>query len=112
MNVYIDNLSHADISRELRAAFEAHGMVRAVTIITDELNGKKRGFGIIEMPNEEEAKSAIIALEGIRVAGHDLHLSDRRANPSRRGYRDRRIFKGRKNAINRRKTLDRRGKSN
>ncbi len=112
MNVYISNLSHADISGELRAAFEAHGMVRAVTIITDELNGKKRGFGIIEMPNEEEAKSAITALEGITVAGHDLHLSDRRAISSRRANRDRRIAQGRESSAERRKRLERRGKSN
>ena len=112
MNVYIKNLSHADISGELRAAFEVHGMVRAVTIITDELNGLKRGFGIIEMPNEEEAKSAITALEGITIAGHDLHLSDRRVIPGRRTYRDRRISQGRKKSAERRKRLERRGKSN
>jgi len=111
MNVYISNLSHADISGELRSAFEAHGMVRAVTIITDEFNGKKRGFGIIEMPNEGEAKSAITALEGITVAGHDLHLSDRRAEPSRRAERERRISQDRKKSAERRKSLDRRGKS-
>ena len=90
MNVYVNNLSHAEISGELRTAFEVHGTVASVTIITDEFNGRKRGFGIIEMPDEIEAKSAIEALEGIKVAGHDLHLSDRRTVSSRRVSRNRR----------------------
>lgn len=112
MNVYIENLSHADISSELRVAFEAHGTVRAVTIITDEFDGKKRGFGIIEMPNEEEARLAITKLDGITIAGHDLQLSDRRLSLSRRAYRDRRTSQSRKKSIDRREKTDRREKSN
>ena len=83
MNVYVSNLSHADISADLRTAFESYGKVASVTIITDEFNGKKRGFGIIEMPDEDEAISAISALNGNEVAGHRLKLSDRRNAPRR-----------------------------
>ena len=85
MNVYVSNLSHADISGDLRTAFEAHGNVASVTIITDEFNGKKRGFGIIEMPDETEANAAINALNGNEVGGHLLKLSDRRNSPRRSG---------------------------
>jgi len=85
MNVYVSNLSHADISSDLRTAFEAHGMVASVTIITDEFDGKKRGFGIIEMPDEKEANAAINALNGNEVGGHLLKLSDRRNTPRRSG---------------------------
>lgn len=108
MNVYVNNLSHAEISGDLRIAFEAHGKVASVTIITDEFNGKKRGFGIIEMPNEDEAKSAIEALEGSKVAGRNLHLSDRRNKSSRRINRDRRNDEERKRAGNRRIRFERR----
>ena len=108
MNVYVNNLSHAEISGELRTAFELHGTVASVTIITDEFNGKKRGFGIIEMPDETEAKSAIEALEGIKVAGHDLHLSDRRTVSSRRVSRDRRDDVKRKQMGERRNKTERR----
>ena len=111
MNVYVNNLSHAEVSGELRAAFEAHGTVASVTIITDEFNGKKRGFGIIEMPDEKEAKSAIAALEGSKVAGYDLHLSDRRNIPIRRVSRDRRNAGERKRTDDRREIDDRRGES-
>ena len=85
MNVYVSNLSDADISAELRTAFESHGKVASVTIITDEFNGKKRGFGIVEMPDETEAKAAISALNGNEVGGHRLKLSDRRNSPRRTG---------------------------
>ena len=109
MNVYINNLSHAEISHDLRTVFEAHGTVASVTIITDEFNGKKRGFGIIEMPDENEAKSAITALQGSKVAGHDLQLSDRRNIPIRRVNRDRRNDGVRKQSDDRRERADRRG---
>lgn len=112
MNVYISNLSHAEISGDLRTAFEAHGTVASVTIITDEFNGKKRGFGIIEMPDENEAKSAITALEGATVAGHNLHLTDRRNKPSRRANRDRRNYEDRKRLGDRRNAAERRASSN
>jgi len=105
MNVYVNNLSHAEISGELRTAFEVHGTVASVTIITDEFDGKRRGFGIIEMPDETEAKTAIEALEGIKVAGHDLHLSDRRTVSSRRVSRDRR------DDVERKRTGDRRNRN-
>ena len=108
MNVYVSNLSHAEISGDLRTAFEAHGTVASVTIITDEFNGKKRGFGIIEMPDANEAKSAIAALEGSKVAGHDLHLSDRRNLQIRRVKRDRRIDEERIRSGDRRSATERR----
>ena len=108
MNVYVNNLSHAEISGELRTAFEVHGTVASVTIITDEFNGKKRGFGIIEMPDEIEPKSAIEALEGSMVAGLDLHLSDRRTVPVRRVSRDRRDDEERKRTGERRNKTERR----
>lgn len=102
MNVYVSNLSHADISADLRAAFESHGKVASVTIITDEFNGKKRGFGIIEMPDEAEANAAISALNGNEVGGRQLKLSDRR-NASRRTSMSRR------SSAKRAKSSDRRG---
>ncbi len=102
MNVYVSNLSDADISADLRTAFESHGKVASVTIITDEFNGKKRGFGIIEMPDDSEANAAISALDGNEVGGHFLKLSDRRNAPRRSGV-NRRI------SAKRAKPSDRRG---
>ena len=107
MNVYIDNLSHADISEDLRKAFEVHGHVASVTIITDVFDGKHRGFGIIEMPDEEEARAAISALNGIEVAGHRLKLSDRRAL-ARRSGKDRRLSVERQKESMRRTIAERR----
>ncbi|MCH8928689.1 MAG: RNA-binding protein [Candidatus Marinimicrobia bacterium] len=101
MNVYVSNLSHADISADLRTAFESHGKVASVTIITDEFDGKKRGFGIIEMPDETEASAAIRALNGSEVGGHLLKLSDRRNAPRRSGV-------SRRNPAKRTKPSDRR----
>ena len=107
MNVYVDSLSHAEISGDLRKAFEAHGHVASVTIITDVFDGKHRGFGIIEMPDEEEAHAAISALNGNEVAGHRLKLSDRRTI-ARRSGKDRRGRKPRKKSSDRRAASERR----
>ena len=108
MNVYVSNLTHANISADLRTAFESHGKVASVTIITDEFNGKKRGFGIIEMPDETEANAAISALNGNEVGGHLLKLSDRRNAPRRSGVIRRNSAK-RANPSDRR-SIDRRKK--
>ena len=64
MNIYVGNLSPEVNEDDLREAFEAHGQVSSVKVIKDRFTGEPRGFGFIEMPEQEEAKTAMEILNG------------------------------------------------
>ncbi|MBN1144384.1 MAG: RNA-binding protein, partial [Bacteroidales bacterium] len=64
MNIYVGNL-HFNVSEdELRKAFEEYGEVASVKIISDKYSGRSKGFGFVEMLNDNEAKNAIDGLNG------------------------------------------------
>jgi len=70
MNIYVGNLLREATEADLRQAFEAFGQVTSVKIITDRYSGDSRGFGFLEMPNHQEAKSAFSGLNGKDLKGH------------------------------------------
>ena len=59
MNIYIGNLHYNVNEEELKEIFKEYGEVMSVTIITDKYTGRSKGFGFIEMLNDEEASKAI-----------------------------------------------------
>jgi cold-inducible RNA-binding protein len=63
-NIYVGNLPYSTTEAELEEVFGAHGAVGRASVITDRETGRSRGFGFIEMPNDEEASAAIEALNG------------------------------------------------
>jgi len=78
MNIYVGNISH-DVTRdELMQAFQAHGQVTSVNIITDKFTGASRGFGFVEMPSAAEAKAAIDALNNYDLKGRPLNVNEAR----------------------------------
>jgi len=78
MNIYVGNLSY-DVSEEnLRQAFEAFGQVSSATIIKDKYSGQSKGFGFVEMPSAEEARSAINQLNGKELKGRTLNVNEAR----------------------------------
>ena len=79
MNIFVGNLSYSSTEESLRALFEAHGEVASARIITSRETGRSRGFGFIEMPNDEEAKAAIEALDGKDLDGRNLKVSEARS---------------------------------
>ncbi|MHC4983276.1 MAG: RNA recognition motif domain-containing protein [Planctomycetota bacterium] len=79
MNIYVGNLPFAITEAELQAAFEAHGEVSEAKIITDRNTGRSRGFGFIEMVDDEEAQSAIDALNGMEMGDRKLVVNKARA---------------------------------
>ncbi len=87
MNIFVGNLSYNVTDRELRSAFEAHGQVSSASVILDKLTGKSRGFGFVEMPNSDEAKAAIQALNEKDLNGRNIRVNEaqpREARPPRR----------------------------
>ena len=71
MDIYVGNLSYTITVEELRDAFEQHGEVSNVKIVTDRDTGRSKGFGFVEMPNEDEAEAAIEELNGAMLKGRN-----------------------------------------
>lgn len=84
MNIYVGNLSYGSTEDSLRNLFESYGVVDAVSIIIDRQTGRSRGFGFVEMPNEDEARAAIAGLDNREFEGRVLRVNEARPKPERR----------------------------
>lgn len=82
-NLYVGNLPHSTTEAELRNAFEAHGPVEKVSIVTDRDTGRSRGFAFVEMTNASEADKAIAALNGSDFGGRTLTINEARPKTDR-----------------------------
>ena len=74
MKLLIRNLARTTTEAELRNLFEAHGIVQSCTLVMDRETGKSKGFGFVEMPKHDDAKSAIKALNNLEVAGSRIRV--------------------------------------
>jgi len=83
MNIYVGNLPYASTEDDVRALFEQFGPVTSVKIIMDKFTGKSKGFGFVEMANQEDSDTAIEALNNADFQGNRLRVSKARA-PERR----------------------------
>ena len=72
MNIFVAKLSFNTQSADLREAFEAYGEVSSANVITDKFTGKSKGFGFVEMPNDDEAREAIAELDGSELDGRTI----------------------------------------
>src|SRR5207253_11121501 len=66
-NIFVGNFSFNTSEDELRQLFEAYGQVERVSILTDRVSGRSRGFGFVEIANSEEGKERLAGLNGTRV---------------------------------------------
>ena len=82
-NLYVGNLSHSTTESELRTAFEAHGTVEKISIVTDRDTGRSRGFAFVEMTNASEADKAIAALNGTEFGGRTLTINEAKPKTDR-----------------------------
>ncbi len=78
MNIYVGNLSYDVSEEDLRQAFEAFGQVSSATIIKDKYSDRSKGFGFVEMPAAEEARSAINQLNGKELKGRTINVNEAR----------------------------------
>lgn len=78
MNIYVGNISRDVTQDELMKAFQAHGQVTTVNIITDKFTGESRGFGFVEMPVAAEALAAISTLNNQELKGRPLNVNEAR----------------------------------
>ncbi len=88
MNIYVGNLNWGMTSEDLNNLFSPYGEVSEAKIVTDKFkNNRSKGFGFVEMANEEEAKAAIAALHETDIQGRKLIVNE--SNPRPEGERKR-----------------------
>ena len=74
MKLLVRNLSRSTTEQEIRILFSTHGSVTECSLILDQETGKSKGFAFVEMPNENEAKSAISTLHETRLAKNRIRV--------------------------------------
>jgi RNA recognition motif-containing protein len=82
-NLYVGNLPHSTTEAELRNAFEAHGAVEKVSLVTDRETGRSRGFAFVEMTDAAAADKAIAALNGTDMGGRTLTINEAKPKTDR-----------------------------
>ena len=87
MNIYIGNLSYDTAEEDVRMAFEGHGEVTRVNIISDRDTGSSKGFGFVEMSTQHEAEAAIQALNESEMHGRTIKVSEARERTERNDRR-------------------------
>jgi len=85
MKIYVGSLSYKATEEDLKKEFENFGQVESVNIIKDRYSGESRGFGFVEMPNKDEAQSAIEGLNGRELKGRKISVNE--ARPRSEGFR-------------------------
>ena len=72
INIYVGNLPYNTTETELEEMFSPHGEVSQAKVIADRETGRSRGFGFVEMANDDEGNAAIEALNGKDMDGRGL----------------------------------------
>jgi RNA recognition motif-containing protein len=83
MNIYVSNLSFNVQDEDLREFFSEYGEVTSAKVIMDKDTGKSRGFGFVEMPDDEAARKAIAELEGATVENRTIRVTEARPKEER-----------------------------
>jgi len=81
MNIYVGNLSWNLKDQDLSNLFATHGEVVSAKIVTDKFTGRSKGFGFVEMANDDQAQAAIAALNGSEVDGRNIVVNESRPKP-------------------------------
>lgn len=81
MNIYVGNISWNLKDQDLSNLFASYGEVSSAKIVTDKFTNRSKGFGFVEMPNDEQAQAAIAALNGSDVDGRSIVVNESRPKP-------------------------------
>jgi cold-inducible RNA-binding protein len=76
--LFVGNLPYSSTSESLHAVFAALGAVESATVVTDRDTGRSKGFGFVEMTNDEEADAAVKQLDGSELEGRRMTVSEAR----------------------------------
>ena len=78
MNLYVGGIPFSFNDGDLERLFSTHGTVSSAQVILDRDTGRSRGFGFVEMPNDDEARTAIQELEGSSAGGRRITVNEAR----------------------------------
>ena len=85
--LYVGNLTYEVTDSALEQMFAAHGNVKSAQVIVDRDTGRSKGFGFVEMSNDNEALAAIQALNGQQSNGRALTVNEAKPREDRGGSR-------------------------
>jgi RNA recognition motif-containing protein len=83
MNIYVSNLSFNVQDEDLREFFTSYGEVSSAKVIMDKMTNRSRGFGFVEMSDNEAAAKAIAELDGATVEGRNIKVMEARPKDDR-----------------------------
>ena len=87
--LYVGNLPYTTTDADLKNLFSSHGAVESASVLMDKMSGRSRGFGFVEMTNDEEALKAVETLNGQEFEGRKLVVNEARPladRPPRRSF--------------------------
>lgn len=76
MKIYIGNIPYSTTEDDLQNAFGSYGEVTSAIIIKDKMSGRSKGFGFVEMSDDNAAKSAISGLDGSDMGGRAMSVKE------------------------------------
>ncbi|MEP6845284.1 MAG: RNA-binding protein [Panacibacter sp.] len=83
MNIYVSNLGFNVQDAELKELFAKYGNVASAKVIMDKMTNQSRGFGFVEMPEDEAAQRALSELNGSTIDGRALKVTEARPREER-----------------------------
>jgi RNA recognition motif-containing protein len=83
MNIYVSNLGFNMRDEDLQGLFTPYGTVSSAKVIMDKMTNQSRGFGFVEMPDDEAAQKAVGELNGKMTDGRSIKVSEARPREER-----------------------------
>ncbi len=87
MNIYVGNLSWSMTDADLQELFVPYGAVKSAKILMDKFTGRSKGFGFVEMEDDENAKAAIAGLNENEIQGRKIVVNESQPRPEGSGYK-------------------------
>ena len=84
--IYVGGLPYATTDAQLQDLFAAHGAVESARVITDKFTGRSRGFGFVEMADEDSANNALAQFNGQEYDGRNIVVNEARPREDRGGF--------------------------
>lgn len=85
MNIFVAKLNYNSTEDQVRTLFEGYGEVSSVKIIFDKFENRSKGYGFVEMPNDDEANEAVAALNESEFDGRTIVVKEAQPREDRRG---------------------------
>jgi RNA recognition motif-containing protein len=86
MNIYVGNLDYRVDEKDLEDVFAEYGTVSSAKVIMDKYNGRSKGFGFVEMDNQDEANKAVSELDGATLEDRKLTVNEAKPRKKSNNY--------------------------